>query len=32
MAALYSVGQTVKGRLSSYTLTKEIYAAVWLAS
>ncbi|KAE9969015.1 hypothetical protein EG328_007130 [Venturia inaequalis] len=32
MTTLYKLGQTLRGRLSTYTLTKEIYNTVWLAS
>lgn len=30
-AAILNVGQRLKGRLSIYTITKQIYESVWLA-
>jgi hypothetical protein len=32
MSISYRLGQVLKGRLATYTLTKEIYNTVWLAS
>lgn len=28
MASIWKIGQTLKGRLSTYTLTKELYRAI----